>query len=128
MQEISKNIKLTFAVDFDGCITEYNFPEIGKQTPLQKKFLDVLKKLQKKGHKIILWTSRGEPALTEAIEWCKGNGMIFDAHQINPFFKKISGPSPKIVADYYIDDKALEFGNKKSKERTLNLLESILYE
>ena len=103
--------KLTFAVDFDGCITEYNFPEIGEQTVLQKKLLNVLNKLQIKGHKIILWTSRGEPALNEAIEWCKQNGLIFDAHQVNPFFKKISGPSPKIVADYYIDDKAIKFLN-----------------
>ena len=128
MKELSTPKKLTIAVDFDGCLTEYNFPKIGEQTQLQKKLLDVLIKLQNKGHKIILWTSRGEPALKEAIEWCKKNGIIFDAHQVNPFFKKISGPSPKIVADYYIDDKALEFGDNKSKEKTLNLLESFLYE
>ena len=120
--------KLTFAIDFDGCITEYNFPEIGEQTALQKKLLNVLNKLQIKGHKIILWTSRGEPALNEAIEWCKKNGLIFDAHQVNPFFKKVSGTSPKIVADFYIDDKALEFGDKKSRQRTLKLLEGFLYE
>ena len=119
---------LTFAVDFDGCLTEYNFPDIGKQTALQKKLLVVLNKLQKKGHKIILWTSRGEPELSEAIEWCKKNGLFFDAHQINPYFKKVSGHSPKIVADYYIDDKALEFGNKISREKTIKLLENLLYE
>lgn len=120
--------KLTFAVDFDGCITEYNFPDIGKQTALQQKLLDVLNRLQKKGHKIILWTSRGEPALTEAIEWCRQNGLIFDSHQVNPFFKKVSGPSPKIVADYYIDDKALAFSDKQSREKTIKLLEKFLYE
>ena len=43
-------------------------------------------------------------------------------------FKKVSGTSPKIVADFYIDDKALEFGDKKSRQRTLKLLEGFLYE
>tara|TARA_B100000686_G_C16179964_1_gene660475 strand:+ start:210 stop:596 length:387 start_codon:yes stop_codon:yes gene_type:complete len=128
VKEQNTTRKLTFAVDFDGCITEYKFPEIGEQTNLQKKFLNVLNKLQIKGHKIILWTSRGEPALSEAIEWCKQNGLIFDAHQVNPFFKKVSGPSPKIVADFYIDDKALEFGDKKSREKTIKFLEDFLYE
>ena len=58
---------LTFAIDFDGCLTEYNFPDIGEQTEKQKQLMNLLKKLQSKGHKLILWTSRGEPALQEAI-------------------------------------------------------------
>ena len=49
-------------------------------------------------------------------------------HQVNPFTKKISGPSPKIIADYYIDDKALEFGDNESRDRTLFLLERLLDE
>ena len=28
---------LIFAVDFDGCLTEYNFPDIGEQTKKQKR-------------------------------------------------------------------------------------------
>jgi len=119
---------LTFAVDFDGCLTEYNFPDIGEQTEKQKQLMSLLKKLQSKGHKLILWTSRGEPALQEAIDWCEDMGLIFDMHQVNPFFKKTSGPSPKIVADYYIDDKALEFGDDESRDRTLFLLERLLDE
>ena len=94
----------------------------------QKQLMNLLKKLQSKGHKLILWTSRGEPALQEAIDWCNDMGLIFDTHQVNPFFKKTSGPSPKIVADYYIDDKALEFGDTESRNRTLSLLERLLDE
>ena len=52
--------KLTFAIDFDGCLTEYSFPEIGEQTKEQKELLDVLIKLKEDGHKLILWTSRGK--------------------------------------------------------------------
>ena len=54
MKELSTPKKLTIAVDFDGCLTEYNFPKIGEQTQLQKKLLDVLIKLQNKGHKIFV--------------------------------------------------------------------------
>lgn len=117
---------LVFAVDFDGCLAEYKFPGIGEQTEKQKRFMSILKKLQQKGHKLVLWTSRGEPSLQEAIDWCEERGLKFDSHQVNPFTEKISGPSPKIVADYYIDDKALEFGDEESQERTLMLLEGLL--
>ena len=120
--------KLIFAVDFDGCLVEFDFPKIGEQTSKQKKLMSILKKLQEKGHKLILWTSRGEPALQEAIDWCEDKGLIFDMHQVNPFTKKLTGPSPKIIADYYIDVKALEFGDDESRDRTLFLLERLLDE
>ena len=119
---------LTFAIDFDGCLTEYNFPDIGEQTKKQKQLMSILKKLQKKGHKLILWTSRGEPALQESKDWCNEQGLKFDSFQVNPFTEKLSGPSPKIVADYYIDDKALEFGDDESRDRTLLLLGRLLDE
>lgn len=111
--------KLTFAVDFDGCLCEYAFPGIGKQTIL----FELIKSLQNKGHKIILWTCRGEPRLQEAIDWSEQRGLIFDAVNENPWFKKPSGPSPKVAADYYIDDKALCFPDKKNN--TLDILAEI---
>ena len=120
--------KLTFAVDFDGCLTEYSFPEIGEQTKEQKELLDVLLRLKNNGHKLILWTSRGEPALQEAIDWCSEHKLEFDDININPFFDKKSGPSPKIVADYYIDDKALEFKSVEARKRTITFLEELLNE
>ena len=120
--------KLTFAIDFDGCLTEYSFPDIGLQSDEQKELLDVLIKLKEQGHKLILWTSRGEPALQEAIEWCTDHKLEFDDINVNPFFDKKSGPSPKIVADYYIDDKALEFKSLKSRKRTIKFLEELLDE
>ena len=120
--------KLTFAVDFDGCLTEYSFPEIGEQTKEQKELLDVLIRLKEDGHKLILWTSRGEPVLKEAIDWCSEHNLEFDDININPFFDKKSGPSPKIVADYYIDDKALEFKSVEARKRTINFLEELLDE
>ena len=117
---------LIFAVDFDGCLAEFDFPSIGEQTSKQKKLMNILKKLQDKGHKLILWTSRGEPALQEAIEWCTDHKLEFDDINVNPFFDKKSGPSPKIVADYYIDDKALEFKSLESRKRTIEFLKGLI--
>ena len=48
------------AVDFDGTLCEYAFPKIGNQTPEQKELLELLIELKKEGHKIILWTNRGD--------------------------------------------------------------------
>ena len=112
--------KLTFAVDFDGTLCEFDFPKIGKQTENHKKLLKTLIKLRDEGHKLILWTNRGDneeyPVLTVAVEWCKERGLEFDAVNEN---------SPKIMADYYIDDKVLGFGDMLSQKNTLKFLEVI---
>jgi FMN phosphatase YigB (HAD superfamily) len=77
------NKKFTIAVDFDGTLCQYAFPEIGEQTILQKKLMETLIKLRLNGNKLILWTNRGDnekfKVLTEAIEWCKEKGLEFDA-------------------------------------------------
>jgi uncharacterized HAD superfamily protein len=121
---------LKIAVDFDGTLCEYAFPEIGEQNNQHKKLMNLLIDLRKQGHKIILWTNRGDneqyPVLTQAIEWCKERGLEFDAVNENlPGQKKLSGPSPKIMADYYIDDKVLEFGSVESQLRTLNIVSKL---
>lgn len=111
--------KITIAVDFDGTLCNYAFPEIGEQTPDQKLLLQKLVELRKAGHKLILYTCRGDneelACLTEAIEWCNGQGLEFDSVNCNvPGFVKKSGPSPKPVADIYLDDKALNIKDWKS--------------
>ena len=123
--------KLTIAVDFDGTLCEYAFPKIGKQNQKQKELLEILIKLKNRGHKIILWTNRGDndqyKVLSEAIDWCSSRGLKFDAVNKNlPNQKKISGYSPKIMADYYIDDKALQFGDGDSMNASLNFLKKNL--
>jgi hypothetical protein len=124
--------QLTIAVDFDGTLCEYAFPNIGNQTDQQKQLLNLLISLKQKGHYLILWTNRGDneklKCLSEAIEWCKQQGLEFDQiNKNNPEreAKKLSGYSPKILADYYIDDKALEFGNEAARFRSLSFLSSL---
>jgi hypothetical protein len=110
--------KLRIAVDFDGTLCEFAFPEIGEQTSDKKELMDTLIQMRKDGHKIILWTNRGDneeyPVLTEAIDWCKEKGLEFDAVNENlPDQKKISGFSPKVMADIYIDDLAINIKDWK---------------
>jgi hypothetical protein len=93
----------TIAVDFDGTIVEDEFPGIGKPKIFA---FDTLKKLQEKGHRLILWTYRNGKHLEEAVEFCKENGIVFYA--VNKSFpEETFDPkySRKINADYFIDDR-----------------------
>lgn len=93
------------AVDYDGTIDFAGFPKVGK---IDKKALNALKHLQNKGVKIILWTCRAGKYLDDAIEYCKQNGFVFDAVNENiDEVKKAGFESPKVLADYYIDDRGL---------------------
>ena len=123
------NKKLVIAIDFDGTLCEFAFPKIGEQKQIHKKLMNKLIKLRNDGHKLILWTNRGDneeyPVLSEAVEWCRDRGLEFDAVNENiKGQKKLSGYSPKIMADFYIDDKALQFSDTDSIEKTLNFLKS----
>ena len=81
------NKKLTIAIDFDSTLCEYGFPGIGQQKEEHKQLMDILIKMKSQGHKLILWTNRGDneqyKSLTEAIEWCKEKGLEFDAINSN---------------------------------------------
>lgn len=93
------------AVDYDGTIDFAGFPKVGK---IDKKALNALKHLQNKGVKIILWTCRAGKYLDDAVECCEQNGFVFDAVNENiDEVKKAGFESPKVLADYYIDDRGL---------------------
>jgi len=97
------NETYTIAVDFDGTIVEDNYPGIGKP---QLFAFDTLKKLQEKGHRLILWTYRHGRALDEAVAFCKENGIVFYA--VNKSFPEEEFDnkySRKINADLFIDDR-----------------------
>jgi hydroxymethylpyrimidine pyrophosphatase-like HAD family hydrolase len=94
---------ITIAVDFDGTIVEDNYPGIGKP---QLFAFDTLKKLQDKGHRLILWTYRHGKALDEAVAFCKENGIVFYA--VNKSFPEEifdDKYSRKLNADLFIDDR-----------------------
>ena len=101
-QEMISEKSKTIAVDFDGTIVEHKYPSIGKEMLFA---FDTLKALQKKGHKLILWTFREGDTLIEAVEYCKQNGVEFYA--VNKSFPEENfdlSISRKINADLFIDD------------------------
>ena len=95
----------TIAIDFDGTIVEHAYPAIGKEMLFA---FETLKALQKKGHKLILWTFRRGKELDEAVEYCRQNGVEFYAVNKNyPEEEWNDDVSRKIQADIFIDDRNL---------------------
>lgn len=93
------------AVDFDGCLCENAWPEIGEA---RQDVIDALLLRQKSGAKIILWTCRVGEQLSAAVRWCTRHGIVFDAINENlPVNVAAFGNDcRKIFADEYWDDKA----------------------
>ncbi len=95
------NIKI--AVDFDGTIVEHEYPAIGKEKLFA---FQTLRELNKMGVRLILWTFRTGKELSEAVEYCKKNGIEFYAVNKNyPEEVFDDSVSRKIDADIFIDDK-----------------------
>jgi len=98
------NSKL-IAVDFDGTIVEDGYPGIGAERLFA---FETLKRLQRDGHRLILWTYRHGKKLDEAVAYCKENGVEFYA--VNKSFPEENfdgSVSRKVNADLFIDDRNL---------------------
>ncbi|HEY3370049.1 MAG TPA: hydrolase [Prolixibacteraceae bacterium] len=96
---------MIIAIDFDGTIVEHKYPAIGAPIPFA---FDTLKALQKKGHRLILWTHRSGRTLEAAVQYCADNGVEFYAVNRNyPEEKWDSQESRKINADLFVDDRNL---------------------
>lgn len=93
---------MTIAVDFDGTIVEHKYPDIGKEKPFA---IQSLKQLQQEGNRLILWTSREDKLLEEAVAFCHERGLDFYAVNSNqPDDALFKRNSAKVIADVYIDD------------------------
>jgi hypothetical protein len=104
---------MIIAIDFDGTIVAHEFPEIGAPNPGAFRWM---KEWQAAGATLILWTMRSDgrsgegrengPVLTEAVEFCRQNGIEFNAVNANPSQASWTS-SPKCYAHLYVDDAAL---------------------
>ena len=95
--------KPVLAIDFDGTIVENKYPDIGKPKLFA---FETLKKLQKEGYVLILWTYRDGDRLQEAVDYCKKNGIEFYAvNKSYPEEVYTESISRKINADIFIDDR-----------------------
>lgn len=95
-----------YAVDFDGTLCEDKYPDIG--APNNALIISLIL-LRRQGHKLILWTCRGGEYLKKAVDWCKRQGLEFDAVNENlPERIQLYGNDcRKIGYDILIDDKAV---------------------
>lgn len=97
---------MVIAIDFDGTITKENiFPKIGE---LRKNVIEVIKNLQKHGHKCVLWTCREGKYLMEARNLLESKGLIMDGINNSPYDYINQGR--KMIADLYIDDRNIFAG------------------
>lgn len=106
--------ELWVAVDFDGTLNlgGDKWPEIGEPNPYAA---DVIKRLKREGHKVILNTCRRGDYLKDAITWMSNLGISPDAINDNPWARAIyndPNPGTKVFAHYYIDDRSI--GIKKT--------------
>lgn len=94
------------AVDFDGCLCESKWPEIGEANTT---IIQALLRRQERGAKLILWTCRNGKLLGEAVAWCEEQGLHFDAVNENlpERIAEYGSDSRKVSADEYWDDKAV---------------------
>lgn len=90
-----------YAVDFDGTLAVTRFPEI---IGPRKKVVAAVKMLKASGHKIILWTSRDGKELEAAVEWCRTQGIVFDAVNapLPEQIQRWGNDTRKIYADFYM--------------------------
>ena len=90
------------AVDFDGTLSlDSQYPNIGR---FNTHLYEALMELKGIGWSIVLWTCREGKELKEAVEWCKMNGLEFDAIHENP--PEAPFTSRKVVANIDVDDRA----------------------
>lgn len=91
------------AVDFDGTVVTHEYPDVGNDVPYA---VEVLKRLDANGVKIILWTMRHGTELQDAVNWYEKKGIpLFGINQ-NP--QQIEWTqSPKCYAQVYVDDAAI---------------------
>lgn len=97
---------MIIAIDFDGTIADHRYPGTGAEVPGAFRWM---RELQAAGAKLILWTMRSDgrdgPTLTQAVEFCRQNGVVFYGVNENP--DQIDWTSsPKAYANIYVDDAA----------------------
>lgn len=94
---------MIIAVDFDGTIVTHEYPAIGREIPFA---VDTLRRLQKDGHRIILWSVRSGDLLDEAVAWCHERGLDFYAVNADfPGERCDAASNRKLTADMFIDDR-----------------------
>ena len=121
-------MRKAIAIDFDGCLCENNWPEIGAP------HMDVITAAideKNNGAALILWTCRVDEKLGEAVAWCERFGLVFDAVNANlpERIAAYQNDCRKVNADEYWDDAAVVMGREMeipTQEDTKEIREGML--
>lgn len=95
---------MIIVVDFDGTIVEHKYPGIGKEIPFA---IDVLKQLRQEKHRLILWSVRESQLLDEAVDFCRGRGLVFDTVNRNLAEGTHRHYPRKLEGDIFVDNSNL---------------------
>ncbi len=108
--------KKIIAIDFDGCLCENRYPDIGE--PHWPVIWQAIQE-QKNGAILILWTCRCGEYLKNAVDMCATWGLHFDLVNENvPELVKAFGADPrKISATEYWDDRAVTVGAVVARQK-----------
>lgn len=95
------------SIDFDGTITDHQFPDIGEPQPGA---METMRDLIAAGYRLILNTCREDEKrrayLTEAIDFCRQHGVEFvSVNENSPEDEFRDKPGRKVYASVYIDDR-----------------------
>ena len=108
-----KGRNMIIAIDFDGVLVSDKFPEIGEP---DWEMISAVWRLGFTEHELILWTSRIDKRLEEAVQWCKDHNLRFTCVNANtPNNLAEYGTDPrKAFANVYIDDRACGYNRNKA--------------
>lgn len=114
-------MRKVIAIDFDGCLCEDAWPEIGAP---HMQVIDAALQERGKGAALILWTCRNGDFLASAVEWCRERGLVFDAVNENlpERLEYYGSETRKISADEYWDDCAVHMPEPPNDPLTLEQL------
>ena len=102
------------AVDYDGTLCN-------ESKEINEDVLTFTKQAKRLGCIIVLWTSRCNTELQEAIDTCASRGLYFD--YINEY--PLRTESPKVCADMYIDNKSTTNGKIPIKKFWKKLMKDL---
>lgn len=108
----------TYAFDFDGVMAKYEgFKGTDHFGEPNETVITVIRQLSLMGHKIVIYSTRGEDSLRK---YCLENNIPVDYFNRNP---ELEGENPgKPIAYVYIDDRTVCYRGQSTEE----LLEEIL--
>lgn len=99
-------MRKAIAIDFDGCLCDWAWPEIGAP---HMNVIQAAIREKENGAALILWTCRVGERLGEAVKFCSDLGLTFDAVNANlpERIAAYQNDCRKVNADEYWDDKAV---------------------